>query len=155
LNQALREHRVDIAIRGNYSEDREFNYLPLFTETHRVYASKLASASEARGMPLVVRSHPYVDKALATGRYQRGPEAGGLEAIGVFIATGHYQGLLPTQYGDLLAKRYSLRLQPGSPAFSHSICAVTDPAHPFTHRAERFLDILAELHTTSRPGKKT
>jgi LysR family transcriptional regulator, transcriptional activator for bauABCD operon len=154
LNQALREHRVDIAIRGKYSEDREFDYLPLFTETHRMYVSKRASESEARGMPLVVRPHPYVEKALATGKYLRGPEAGGLEAIGVFIATGHYQGLLPTHYAELLAKRYSLRLQPRSPAFSHPICAVTDRAHPFTHRAERFLGILAELHAAPKGAKK-
>ncbi|MFC5519863.1 LysR family transcriptional regulator [Polaromonas jejuensis] len=146
LNQALRENRVDIAIRGKYVEDGEFRYLPLFKETHRVYVSTLVAEQEGKGLPLVYRMHPYVQRAIEKWGYERGPAAGGLEAIGVLIATGHYQGLLPTHFGNLLAKRYPLRLQADSPAFIHPICAVTNPAHPFTHRAELFLEILEELH---------
>jgi DNA-binding transcriptional LysR family regulator len=146
LNQALRENRVDIALRGKYVEDGEFRYLPLFKETHRVYVSTLVTEEEGKSLPLVFRMHPYVQQAIDKWGYERGPAAGGLEAIGVLIATGHYQGLLPTHFGNLLAKRYPLRLQPDSPAFSHPICAVTNPAHPFTHRAELFLKILEELH---------
>jgi DNA-binding transcriptional LysR family regulator len=146
LDQALRENRVDIALRGKYVEDGEFRYLPLFRETHRVYVSTLVGEQEGKTLPLVFRMHPYVQQAIDKWGYQRGPAAGGLEAIGVLIATGHYQGLLPTHFGNLLAKRYPLRLQADSPAFSHPICAVTNPAHPFTHRAELFLKILEELH---------
>ena len=146
LNQALRENRVDIALRGKYVEDGEFRYLPLFKETHRVYVSTLVGEREGKKLPLVFRMHPYVQQAIDKWGYERGPAAGGLEAIGVLIATGHYQGLLPTHFGNLLAKRYPLRLQADSPAFSHPICAVTNPAHPFTHRAELFLKILEELH---------
>lgn len=146
LNQALRENRVDIAIRGKYVEDREFNYLPIYKETHRVYVSTLPERKASKKLPLVYRQHPYVKQAIEQWGYERGPAAGGLEAIGVFIATGYYQGLLPTHFGDRLAKRYPLRLQPDSPSFSHPICAVTDPVHPFTHRAELFLKILEELH---------
>lgn len=146
LNQALRENRVDIALRGKYVEDGEFRYLPLFKETHRVYVSTLVGEEDGKSLPLVFRMHPYVQQAIDKWGYERGPSAGGLDAIGVLIATGHYQGLLPTHFGNLLAKRYPLRLQADSPAFSHPICAVTNPAHPFTHRAELFLKILEELH---------
>lgn len=146
LNQALRENRVDIALRGKYVEDGEFRYLPLFKETHRVYVSTQVTEQEGKSLPLVFRMHPYVQQAIDKWGYERGPSAGGLDAIGVLIATGHYQGLLPTHFGNLLAKRYPLRLQADSPAFSHPICAVTNPAHPFTHRAELFLKILEELH---------
>ena len=146
INQALRENRVDIALRGKYVEDREFRYLPLFKETHRVYVSTLVTEKAGQSLPLVYRMHPYVQQAIDKWGYERGPAAGGLEAIGVLIATGHYQGLLPTHFGNLLAKRYPLRLQADSPAFSHPICAVTNPAHPLTHRAELFLKILEELH---------
>ncbi len=52
LNQALREQRVDIAIRGRYRDDAEFNYLPLYTETHRVYVSgRIADRKAGRGLP--------------------------------------------------------------------------------------------------------
>lgn len=146
INQALRENRVDIALRGKYVEDGEFRYLPLFKETHRIYVSTRVGEHEGKKLPLVFRMHPYVQQAINKWGYVRGPAAGGLEATGVLIATGHYQGLLPTHFGNLLAKRYPLRLQADSPAFSHPICAVTNPAHPFTHRAELFLKILEELH---------
>jgi DNA-binding transcriptional LysR family regulator len=146
LNDALREHRVDIAIRGKYLEDPEFQYLELFSETHRVYVSKLAKKPVCDSLPLIYRPHPYVQKALASGKYSRGPDASGIEAIGVLVATGYYQGLLPTHYGEALEKRYGLRVQGHSPSFSHPICAVTNSARPFTSRAELFLRILKELH---------
>jgi DNA-binding transcriptional LysR family regulator len=147
LNQALLEQRVDIAIRGKYREDREFNYLPLYTEIHRVYVSgRIANKQESRNLPLVYRAHPYVEQALLSGRFTRGPEAGGLDAIGALVATGYYQGILPTHYGQLLEKRFALKLQANSPSFQHAGCAVTQAARPLTHRAELFLNILRELH---------
>jgi DNA-binding transcriptional LysR family regulator len=146
LNNALREHRVDIGIRGKYLEDPDFEYVELFPETHRVYVSKRAKKPACDLLPLIYRPHPYVQKALATGKYKPGPDATGIEAIGVLVATGHYQGLLPVHYGDGLERRYGLRIQEGGPAFSHPICAVTNSARPLMRRSEVFLEILKELH---------
>jgi hypothetical protein len=97
-------------------------------------------------LPLVYRPHPYVEQALRTGRYTKGPEAGGLDAIGALVATGGYQGLLPTHYGQLLEKRFALKPQPNSPSFQHTGCAVTQSGRPLSHRVELFLNILRELH---------
>jgi DNA-binding transcriptional LysR family regulator len=146
LNQALLEQRVDIAIRGKYSGDAEFNYLPLYTETHRVYVSGRVNKKECRNLPLVYRAHPYVERALSSGLYTRGPDAGGLDAIGALVASGYYQGILPTHYGQLLQKRFALRLQPNSPSFQHAGCAVTQAARPLSHRAGLLLEILKDLH---------
>jgi DNA-binding transcriptional LysR family regulator len=147
LNQALLDQRVDIAIRGKYREDREFDYLPLYVETHRVYASgRIASSKERNKLPLVYRQHPYVEQALLSGRYTRGPDAGGLDAVGAMVATGYYQGILPTHYGQLLEKRFALKLQRSSPVFQHAGCAITESARPLSHRAELFLNILRDLH---------
>ncbi|AOB32629.1 transcriptional regulator [Bordetella sp. H567] len=153
LNQALREQRVDIAIRGRYRDDPEFNYLPLYTETHRVYVSgRIADRKAGRGLPLVYRAHPYVEQALRSGRYTRGPDAGGLDSVGALVATGYYQGILPTHYGQLLEKRFALKLQRGSPVFQHAGCAITEAARPLSHRAELFLGILRELHDFRAPA---
>jgi DNA-binding transcriptional LysR family regulator len=148
LNLALKDHRVDIAIRGKYSNDGEFNYLPLFLETHKMYAVKQLKKNVGSKLPLVYRSHPYVQHALESGNYSRGPEAAGLEATGVLIATGCYQGLLPTHYAELLEKRCVIKIQSKSPTYVHHICAVTDASLPLTHRAKVFLNILKELHPT-------
>lgn len=146
LNQALREHRVDIAIRGRYPREGEFSYLPLFSETHRVYTAAKKSRGGADDLPLVYRPHPYVDQALATEGYARGPDAGGLEAIGLLVATGCYLGILPVHYVQLLGKRYALRARSDGPSYHHQICAVTESSRPSTYRADLFLDILRELH---------
>jgi DNA-binding transcriptional LysR family regulator len=147
LNQALREHSLDVAIRGRYPGEGEFNFLPLFSETHKVYAAvRKQGQATARDLPLVYRSHPYVDQALASEGYPRGPDAGGLEAIALLVATGHYLGILPTHYAQLIGKRYALRARPNSPSYQHQICAVTEVSRPSTHRAELFLNILRELH---------
>jgi hypothetical protein len=69
---------------------------------------------------------------MASGRYLRGPDASGIEAIGAMVATGYYQGLLPSHYDDMLEIRYGLRVQPQSPSFSHPIRAVTNLKRPMT-----------------------
>ncbi|OZI23910.1 LysR family transcriptional regulator [Bordetella genomosp. 9] len=151
LNQALHTQRIDVAIRGKYSEDRDFNYLPLYVETHRVYVSRnVALARDQARLPLVYRSHPYVERALATGRFERGPEAGGLDAVGALVATGYYQGLLPTHYGELLQGRYGLRLAARGVRYSHTGCAVTLASRPLSHRADLFLHVLRQLHRQPR-----
>ncbi|WDZ97408.1 LysR family transcriptional regulator [Herbaspirillum sp. WKF16] len=152
LNQALREQRVDIAVRGRYPGEDEFEFLPLFSESHRIYGAIRKESREARGArepALVYRPHPYVDAVLAAGGYARGPDAGGLEAIALLVATGDYVGLLPTHYAQMIGKRYALRARRGSPSFQHTICAVTDPGRPSTHRSDLFLSILREFHVRS------
>jgi DNA-binding transcriptional LysR family regulator len=147
LDRALREQRVDIAIRGKYHENGEFSYLPLYIEVHRVYVSeRLDNKKRFQDLPLVYRSHPYVEQALRTGRYIKGPHAGGLDAIGALIATGYYQGILPTHYGQILEKRFVLKTPPRSPSFQHVACAVTLVSRPLSHRVKLFLNILDELH---------
>jgi len=147
LDQALHTQRIDIAIRGKYSEDRDFSYLPLYVETHRLYApNRVGRAAAQAHLPLVYRPHPYVDRVLATGRYERGPTANALDGVGALVATGHYQGLLPTFYGDLLQERFGLRLALHGESHSHAVCAVTLASRQLSHRAELFLNILRTAH---------
>lgn len=147
LDRALREQRVDVAIRGKYKGNTDFNYLPLYTEVHRVFFSeRLGHNTHPEDLPLVYRPHPYVERALRTGRYTKGPHAGGLDAIGALVSTGHYQGILPDHYGKLLEKRFVLKTPPRSPKFQHVACAVTLVARPLSHRVKFFLNILDELH---------
>lgn len=149
LNQALRERRLEVAIRGMYKKERVFNYRALFVEIHRVYAVLGMKPKDKRALaplPLVYRSHPFVEKMLTDHGFERGPDAGGLEAIGLLVATGNYAGLLPEHYAQLLGKRYALGEVPESPVFHNTICAITEASRPLTRRLELFLDILDELH---------
>lgn len=147
LNQALRERRVEVAIRGTYKKERLFDYRKLFVEKHRVYAAKKsAPAARGRTLPLVYRPHPFVEQALAEHGFERGPDAGGLEAIGVLVATGNYAGLLPEHYAELVTRRHALVELSKGPVFSNTISAITEASRPMTNRVELFLDILDELH---------
>ncbi len=152
LNQALRERRVDVAIRGMYKRDGVFNYRTLFVEVHRIYAMLDAMRGQHGRLPLIYRPHPFVEQALVDHGFERGPDAGGLEAIGLLVATGNYAGLLPEHYANLVAQRYALEVLPQAPVFHNTICAITEASRPLTHRVELFLDILEELHGTP-PGQ--
>jgi DNA-binding transcriptional LysR family regulator len=146
LNRALHDQRVDVAIRGQYGEDSHFNYLPIYRERHRVYVSgAVFKRKDSVSLPLVYRPHPYVEQALASGAFTRGPEAGGLDAIGALVASGDYQGILPDHYGALLGKRFDLRPQRNSPSFEHTGCAVTLASRPVSRRLQLLLDILREF----------
>lgn len=149
LSQALRERRVEVAIRGTYKKERLFDYRKLFVEKHRVYAAKDTPGPPGRMPPLVYRPHPFVEQALAEHGFERGPDAGGLEAIGVLIATGNYAGLLPEHYAELVARRHALAELAKGPVFSNTISAITEASRPMTNRVELFLDILDELHRDS------
>ncbi len=142
LNQALRERRVQIAIRGQYQKDRTFNYQPLFEEYHRLYVAAHVTPEAAKRLPLVYRSHPFVDKIMSTGKFRRGPDAGGLEAIATFIATGNFVGLLTEHYADLINVRHPIRQLDDSPEFRNRICAITEASRPLPASAELFLEIL-------------
>lgn len=142
LNQALRERRVQIAIRGQYRKDRTFSYQPLFDEYHRLYVASHVTPAMAKRLPLVYRSHPFVDKIMSTGRFKRGPDAGGLEAIATFIATGDFVGLLTEHYADLISVRHPLRRLDDGFEFCNRICAITEASRPLPASAELFLEIL-------------
>lgn len=146
LNQALRERRVEVAVRGMYKKDRFFDYRTLFVETHRVYSLSAGAAPRAAGLPLVYRPHPFVEQAIAEHGFEKGPDAGGLEAIALLVVTGQYAGLLPEHYAGLVDKRYPLRTHPKDPVFENTICAITEASRPLTSRVELFLEILDELH---------
>ncbi|CAM5207884.1 hypothetical protein CDEF62S_03821 [Castellaniella defragrans] len=148
-SQALRERRVQITIRGQYQKDRAFNYHPLFNEYHKLYVAAHVSDEEARRLPLVHRSHPFIDQLMATGRYQQGPEASRLEAVAMFVATGNYVGLLMVHYADLIKTRYPIRQIEDSPGFCNVICAITEASRPLPASAEVFLDILRARHAPS------
>ncbi|VVQ12953.1 LysR family transcriptional regulator [Pseudomonas fluorescens] len=147
LNQALRERRVQVAIRGMYKKERAFHYQKLFVEDHRVYVAAHASGKDQHP-PLVYRPHPFVEEMLATQGFERGPEAAGLEAIAMLVESGGYAGLLPEHYVELIAPRFDLRALPDSPVFHNTICAITEASRPLSRSAELFLEILEELHAS-------
>lgn len=146
LNEALRERRLEVAIRGMYKKDRVFDYRELFVETHRVYRLATAARSPKPALPLIYRAHPFVEQAITAHGFEKGPDAGGLEAIALLIVTGRYAGLLPEHYAKLVSERHRLRASPKDPVFHNTICAITEASRPLTNRVELFLDVLEELH---------
>jgi hypothetical protein len=148
LNQALRERRVQVAIRGMYKKERAFHYQKLFVEDHRVYVANQAPSEKQLRPQLVYRPHPFVEETLATHGFERGPEAAGLEAIAMLVEGGGYAGLLPEHYVELIASRFDLRESPDSPVFHNTICAITEASRPLSRSAELFLEILEELHAS-------
>ncbi|SSW67824.1 LysR family transcriptional regulator [Achromobacter agilis] len=145
LDQALRERRVQVAIRGMYRRESGFNYQRLFIERHRIFAAR-GSVRHARGLPLVYRTHPFVHDALGAYGFTRGPEATGLEAIAILVSTGHYVGLLPQHYADSVSRRHALTRLPGGPAYENTICAITEVSRPASRAVELFLRLLERFH---------
>lgn len=151
LAQSLNDGRVDLVIRGKYTDDRDFFHLPLYREVHRIYVAQSVEASKTRWLPLVYRPHPYVEKAIQSGRYNRGPEAAGLDAVAAMVATGFYQGMLPTHYGDLIKNRFNLMIEENGPIFQHEGCAIFSTARPISQRIKVFLNVLRRVHSYT-PG---
>ncbi|MEK6316279.1 MAG: LysR family transcriptional regulator [Burkholderia gladioli] len=151
LSAALVERRVQVAIRGAYKRAAGFRHYPLFEETHRVFyrpdvAGELRAAGDTRRLPLVYRSHPFVEDALSSQGFAQGPEVVGLEAVAMMVATGHCVGLLPEHLVARLAPRYRFEVLPDSPAYSVSFCAIVEEARPVTRSVEAFLNLLLETH---------
>ncbi|MEC5322897.1 LysR family transcriptional regulator [Aurantimonas sp. A3-2-R12] len=146
LGQSLNDGRVDLVIRGKYREDRDFFHIPLYHETHKIYLAKCAVNADKCKLPLIFRSHPHVEKALKSGRYFRGPDVAGLDSVAAMVATGFYQGLLPTHYGDLIKKRFKLEVDASGPVYQHMGCAVFLTSRSLSQRAKVFLNILKDLH---------
>lgn len=147
LAQSLNDGRVDLVIRGKYVDDRDFFHVPLFRETHRIYVADSVDKSKVPNLPLIYRQHPYVDQAIQSGRYHRGPNAAGLDSVAAMVATGFYQGMLPTHYGDLIKTRFNLGIDESSPVFQHDGCAIFSTARPISQRIKVFLNILRRIHT--------
>lgn len=147
LAQSLNEGRVDLVIRGKYTDDRDFFHVPIYREIHRVYVADFVDRSKIPNLPLIYRQHPYVEDAIRSGRYHRGPSAAGLDSVAAMVATGFYQGMLPTHYGDLIKARFNLNVEESSPVYQHEGCAIFSTARPISQRIKVFLNILKRVHS--------
>ncbi|VVE60406.1 transcriptional regulator [Pandoraea pnomenusa] len=145
LDLALRERRVQIAIRGMYRREAGFRYQPLFIERHQLYVAR-HQLKEAARLPLVYRTQPFVHEALNSLGLARGPTASGLEAVAMLVLSGHYVGLLPQYYAASFAKRHALMRVPGGPEYENAISAITEASRPRTRALDLFLELLAQCH---------
>ena len=145
LDLALRERRVQVAIRGMYRREAGFNYLPLFIERQQLYVAR-RRLRDASTLPLVYRSQPFVHEALNTLGMQRGPTASGLEAVAALVLSGQYVGLLPRFYAASFVKRHALVKVPDGPQYENTIGAITEVSRPQTRALDLFLDLLGQLH---------
>lgn len=152
LNQALRERTVEVVIRGMYKRERAFNYVPLFVEVQHVYAMTQLIEKKTWPMTLVYRPHPFVEDVLTLDGFERGPDTTGLEAIALMISTGHYAGILPDHYADLVMHRYPFKVIPNTPSYENEICAITEASRPMSRNVELFLEVLRDL---AEPGHGT
>jgi DNA-binding transcriptional LysR family regulator len=147
LDLALRERRVQVAIRGMYRREAGFHYQPLFIERHRLYVAR-RRMRDASTLPLVYRSQPFVHEALNTLGMERGPTASGLEAVAMLVLSGHYVGLLPQYYAASFARKHALVRVPSGPVYDNTISAITEVSRPKTRALDLFLDLLEQLHPT-------
>ena len=74
LDLALRERRVQVAIRGMYRREAGFHYLPLFIERQALYVAR-RKLRDASALPLVYREQPFVHEALHRLGMEHGPSA--------------------------------------------------------------------------------
>ena len=146
LNRALRDQSVDIVVRGKYPTDTEFNYLPLFEESHVMYVHQSVTKSQALGLPLIRRNHPYVSELLISTKSPPGPVINDIEATVVLIGSGLYKGLIPKQIGTLLESRFPIKKLAGSKVFTHQICAITNRHRAPSRKVEVFLSTLDKHH---------
>ncbi|SAK93391.1 LysR family transcriptional regulator [Caballeronia hypogeia] len=145
LDLALRERRVQVAIRGMYRREAGFHYSPLFIERQRLYVAR-RQLRNAATLPLVYRSQPFVHEALNTLGMQRGPTASGLEAVAMLLLSGHYVGLLPQFYAASFVKRHALAMMPNGPQYENTISAIIESSRPRTRALDLFLSLLDQLH---------
>ncbi|MDX6805965.1 LysR family transcriptional regulator [Terrihabitans rhizophilus] len=149
LRQSLNDGRVDLVIRGRYPDDRNVFHIPLYRETHKIYVKAGLKDADTTKLPLVYRQHPYVERAIQSGRYYRGPSVMGLDSVAAMVATGFYQGLLPTHYGDSISKRFDIMIDSKGPVYEHTGCAIFSTSRPLTQRTNAFIRILKKLHPFS------
>lgn len=140
LNLALRERRLDVAIRGMYGADNYFNFHPLFTEHQRLYVLK--GREEEKDLPLIYRAHPFIYDLMSTGKYIRGPVASGLEAVACLVASGQYVGVLPEHYAKEISMLHPLVEVKNSPNYSNKLCAIVEKYRPPSAAIDLFVGIL-------------
>ncbi|MCW2256152.1 DNA-binding transcriptional LysR family regulator [Providencia alcalifaciens] len=144
LNKALRDRAIQIGIRGQYHENKNFRYQFLFIEKHKLYISSANQYKDNKNLTLVYRRHPFTESILASGQFAKGPDAAGLEAVAAFIASGHYVGILPENYAAHINSRYPLEAVHDTPVFSNRICAITDASKPLSQSEALFLEFLSQ-----------
>src|SRR3546814_20252839 len=59
LNQALRERRGQIGVRGQYKNDRVINYQPLFVRNQQLYVSDMCAKNKAKNLQPVHHNRKY------------------------------------------------------------------------------------------------
>lgn len=146
LTEALLARRLDVAVKGVFEHQKvsSLRYLPLYTEDHYLYQQ---AESNAAPLPLVYRHRqPFVDDAIARFGYGRGPEATGIEAVAMLVASGQYMGILPAHYAQLLAPALGLTRVMDSPLWQVQHYAVTHAAYPLSRASEQLLEILKVEH---------
>jgi len=144
LDLALRERRVQVAIRGMYRREAGFHYQPLFVERQSLYVAR-HRLRDASALPLVYRVQPFVHEALNTLGMQRGPVVSGLEAVAMLVLSGHYVGLLPQHYAASFAKPRALAKVAGGPVYENTISAITEISRPRTRALDLFLQVSEQL----------
>lgn len=147
LIQALMDRKLDIAIKGvmPYQKSPSLDYVELYEERHSLY-TLAGNDLRARQLPLVYRAQqPFVEEALATLHHPRGPEAVGIEAVALLIATGDVVGILPDHYAGFMQSHYPLVKVAGSPQWSVTHYAVTHAAYPVSPATA---EMIAELGRT-------
>lgn len=144
LKGALRQGDVEVAIHGQYGDDRSLDYLELFIEEHRVFARQGFSHPLGKPVPLVMRAHPFVDQLLDSSGYAPGPAANSLEAVAFHLASGDCVGLLPTMYAQLVSTQVPLAVWDESVLLKTTICAVTVRSRTCSKGANLFLTLLQD-----------
>ncbi|XBS68463.1 LysR family transcriptional regulator [Acerihabitans sp. KWT182] len=150
LIQALLDRKLDIAVKGIMEQQKviSLRYIELYSETHRLYAVSPRNSGENR--PVVFRQNQaFVAESIAVLGYPKGPEATGIEAVAMLIATGQYVGILPSHYAELLRPMLPLEAIPGTPSWEIKHYAVTHAAYPLSLAAETMLELLVSAHRPS------
>ncbi len=149
LIQALIDRKLDIAVKGIMEHQKviSLRYIELYSETHRLYAVNRRQNGENR--PVVFRQQQaFVAESISVLGYAQGPEATGIEAVAMLIATGQYIGILPEHYAALLRPVLPLEEIPGTPSWEMKHYAVTHAAYPLSRAAETMVELLVSAHRT-------
>ncbi|WP_416260861.1 LysR family transcriptional regulator [Gibbsiella quercinecans] len=147
LIQALLDRKLDIAVKGIMEHQKviSLRYIELYSESHQLYF--IASELPGEKRPVVFRrQQAFVEESIARLGYRRGPEANGIEAVAMLIATGQYVGILPTHYAERLRPELPLQEVPGTPRWEVKHYAVTHGSRPLSPAAETMLKLLLAAH---------
>ncbi len=144
LIQALLDRRLDMAVKGvmEYQKSPSLRYVELYEESHSIY-TLAGNEVRFRQLPLVWRAQqPFVEQALAQFHFGRGPEAVGIEAVAMLVASGDVVGILPNHYAELMQARFPLVRIPHSPVWTVQHYVVTHAAYPVSPAVEFMIEEL-------------